>query len=425
MLKFIISAFGVTALCSLIKFSLNLGLMRYIKPNELIIYGLVVIIWGFIEIFIEQGTQALTIKNGITPEKAKIYILEYAKKTIFISSLILLIYIFASKLFSIPLNMNYIFIAIMVGVGTFIKLVVLLLEAQKINEGKYNNIQFMELFSTSVVYSVAILIIDRNRIGGELVLTSIFLAQPIMYSIFYFRKIFTLVPKFFLSQPSSLAREIIKIEKKKEEEVFKKNVVQSGVFDYASTKSDEFVAFLIFNNSMFGIYLKFKDFASIVAGFGSRVISRPWFYACTKYRREEIIRYLLLILLMQVLLIIGGLCIPSEIYEIAIVTVLTSNWEVLASNGKLLYQFACITFIYIFLKYTLSGVGAQARQTLIDSSLLKITLSVLSIVIIYNLFYKESVTLDLLIYLLIAIKFYGISLQLISLHKLLCIQPAK
>jgi F0F1-type ATP synthase assembly protein I len=128
---------------------------------------------------------------------------------------------------------------------------------------------------------------------------------------------------------------------------------------------------------------------------------------------------------MQVLLIIGGLCIPSEIYEIAIVTVLTSNWEVLASNGKLLYQFACITFIYIFLKYTLSGVGAQARQTLIDSSLLKITLSVLSIVIIYNLFYKESVTLDLLIYLLIAIKFYGISLQLISLHKLLCIQPAK
>lgn len=419
MLKFITSAFAVTAFCSIIKFSLSLGLMRFISPNEFAEYAVVVIFWGFIEIFVEKGTQALTIKNGISASKIQVYMLDYAKIIIKVMMLMTVLLLFAVYLNLYSLNVTSLAIFILIGLGTLIKLFVLLFEANNINRGKYTQTQFKDLFATSIAYIAAISIIDRFQFSGSIILSVVFFTQPLLYGILYYDQIYYVNRQFRINLNFKIKIEDIELDKHKEEELFKKNVVQSAVYEYITTKLDELTAFLIFSNTVFGTYLKFKEISSTVAGFGSRVISRPWFYACVQYNVNEVKKYLLLITILLAVVMIFGLCIPSEYYQNVLIIILGSNWENLATHGKILYQFACVTFIYIFLKYTMSGLGAQSRQTLIDARIFKITILNLILFAIIKLYTEIDIALNILIFTLIAIKIIAIYFQLISLGTIL------
>jgi hypothetical protein len=415
MLKFLTSAILVTALCSLIKFTLNLGLMRYINPGEFATYAIVVIFWGFVEIFAERGTQALTIKNGINNEKIMTYLFEYAQKILITMAFIIILCMMSNHLNLLEVDFGEIFLFCVIGLGTMIKLAVLLFESQSISEGKYIQKQLTELLSVIIVYFLAIVTMHKMPIGGNSILAIVFLAQPSIYILFYYKQIYSLSRLFVhkLKLPSRIRK--TNFSDNLQDEDFKKNVVKSASYEYISTKIDELTAFFIFSGNIFGTYLKFKDLAATIAGFGSRVISRPWFYVCVKYSKDELVKVLLSILFITFLAIFVGLAIPSDYFERFVIILLTSKWESLAIHSKKLYLFACFMFLYIFLKYTISGVGAQAKQTLIDTRILIISLLVLSLILVSKFCFGMALPLDVMIYTLFLIKIYGVIAQLILL----------
>jgi hypothetical protein len=418
MLKFIASALTVTSICSLIKFSLNLWLMRYINPEEYTVYGIIVTFWGLVEIYVERGTQALTIKNGVNVAETINYIIEYIKKIVSIIAIGIIMYILFNCFSSLEINLIALIIFIAIGLGTLIKLMALIFEAKFINEGYYVGTQLKDLISTALIYIFAIWYISNKQIGGDLLLSLIFITQPLMYSLFNFRKIYSLKKEIINS--STLKKQIKNIyisSNFKNNEIFKKNSIKSASYEYAASKLDELIAYFIFNSNAYGNYLKFKDIGNVIAGFGSRIISRPWFYACSKYSRNEIKKIFISLCIIIAIIMIMGLFIPSTLYEKLIINILTTKWQVLASNGKILFQYSCFTFTYIFFKYTMIGIGAQSVQTVIDFRVFKFILINLILIYVINILIDDLINLESLIYLLIISKIYGINSQFKEIKK--------
>ena len=74
-------------------------------------------------------------------------------------------------------------------------------------------------------------------------------------------------------------------------DAYKHDVLKGSLIDQFRSRIDEVVISFYFVISNIGIYYKTKELAITISGFGSKAISRPWFYVASISSKSRTIFY--------------------------------------------------------------------------------------------------------------------------------------
>ncbi len=265
MLEFFSKSFFFVSIYSLVRFFVGLLIARFLFPSDFATVLIPIILFGFLDMYIEGGYYSGILKKGITGQQEKEINKEQLKLVLSLGLIV-----FFSIIFFTSFNENR-EIPLLVTTAYFInsiaKVFTYTREAIFVASGKYIYVETISFFTSCFIYLITFLLIFTTDIQGFYYLCIWHLGFTISFAcmIQYLGK------KIYVERNCQLP----------ELKSFSKINRNSSIIFTISGRLDELSAASIFSSLDLGIFSKLKELAIMIGTFSSKVISRPWFYvAC-------------------------------------------------------------------------------------------------------------------------------------------------
>tara|TARA_B100000212_G_scaffold209241_1_gene157989 strand:+ start:25303 stop:26541 length:1239 start_codon:yes stop_codon:yes gene_type:complete len=344
MLTFLSKSFSFVFLYSLIRLIIGIYVASFILPSDYAIILLPFLLYGFLDVYIEGGFIASTIKHGLNQDEER-YIKKAQLKSLFIFAplffIALLIYDFYHQDKFLPLLVitNYCLISLL-KIYTYTK------EGLFVARGYYIAVESLSFFMSLLTYALIFYLIFNTDIEGYYLLC-------LWHSVFVFLYALSLniLSRFYVAD-------------------FDKETSFATIKDYAKTnrnvallfnlnnRVDEISASNILGANNLGIFAKFKELAINFGELTSKVINKPWFFVACNSKKEYVRKiYFLFLLLFFFIFLLGY---PVLIYLINfIITMMGENWIVLMDYGSYILVFLFSYFLCEYTKATLLACGGE------------------------------------------------------------------
>ncbi len=381
--KFLTNSFLLVSFFSIVRLYASLFIASYFFPSDYGAIAIPIAFFALIEVFIDGGNSSAIINKNISKPALKDLLLSRTKFTIIISSiglfaLILINYIFLAH--KIP----YIIIPFVLLNSVF-KAITFYFESRLIANGKFIFCETISFISTIFAFGITLTLIYLVEINGYLFLVINLLLQQILYgcTLMYSER----------SLAKNLDRDVVKDDIPFD--VYKNDVLKGSLVDQFRSRIDEIVISFYFVISNIGVYYKTKELAITISGFGSKAISRPWFYVSSISSKPRTLYYWAIFTILLLLLLPISFNLFNYLLNFFIIDVLGENWIALKDFSGFIYFLSFLYFYYTFNKSTILGLGYSNYVLSIE------LVSLISRIIVYAS------------YLLIFMKKYPISIEII------------
>ena len=336
MLNFLTRSFVFVSIFSLIRLYIGILVASYIFPADYAVVIVPLIIFGFLDIFIEGGYISSIIKHGVSRAEEKEIINVQVYNFLKFSPLVILLIegydiYHVDKTIPILVLLNY-WLTSLMKIGGYSK------EGLLIYEGRYIFLESLKFFISLLTYGIVFLLIFNTNLEGYYLLC----LWISVYALVYVAVVNCLNYNSFHSQDGDIF--VLK-------QFAQTNRNVSMLFNI-SNRLDELTASNILGASSIGLFAKFKEIAISFGEITNKVISRPWFYVACSNPRDQIFKSYFILVLLFFAIFTASFPLLSNIILI-IIKMLGQNWIDLVRYADYIIYFLYFYFICEFSKNTL------------------------------------------------------------------------
>ena len=311
-------------------------------PEDYAIILIPLILFGFLDMYIEGGFYSGIVKKGITQSQERDINERQFKQVallglIMLASLILFSYVNTNLEIPILVIFSY-FLTSVVRVFIFTK------EAVFVAVGRYIFVETMSFIATCIIYSIVFLSIYLSDVSGYYYLCIWHLGFVLIYA--------------SIIQVTGSGLETSENVNTLELEKFSKTNRNSSIIFTISGRLDELSASIIYAPASLGLFSKIKEIAIMLGTFSSKIISRPWFYIACNSEQKFVATFHTL----SMLIIILGSWLLMPIIEFIIgsmIDVMGKNWTDLNYFSEYLIIIFIIYLCTEFTRCTLVATGGE------------------------------------------------------------------
>jgi len=342
---FLANSFLTVSIFSIVRLYASLYLASYFFPSDYGVIAIPIAFFALIEVFIDGGYSSAIINKNIT--KSELRILLYSRiKFILIISLIGLSSLFFLNYAYLQNKVPYLIIPFVL-INSVFKGITFYYESRLIANHKFIFCETASFVSTVIAFGFTIMLINLIDLNGYLFLVINLLAQQIIYGfILIYRENF-----LELNLDRDFQKDEISFQK------YKNDVLKAAIIDQFRSRIDEVIIAVYFTISNIGAYYKIKEIAITLSGFGSKAISRPWFYASSISSNSKTLIYWAAFSLICLVLLPLSFNIFNSLINFFIIDFMGENWVLLKKYTKFIYVLAFLYFYYSFNKSTMLGLG--------------------------------------------------------------------
>lgn len=336
MLNFLSRSFLFVSIFSLIRLYIGIVVASYIYPSDYAMVLVPLLIFGFLDIYIEGGFISSIIKNGISKNNENNILYQQFKNFIKFSPFLFLLilgydFYHADKTIPLLVILNY-WVTSLIKIGGYSK------EGLLIFEGRYVFLESLKFVISLSTYGLVFLLIFNSSLQGFYLLC----LWASVYALIYVIVLNCLMYKASYTQEDD-------IEGLKEFAITNRNV--SLLFS-VNNRLDELTASNILGSTSIGLFAKFKEIAISFGELTNKVISRPWFYVACSNPRNTIIKFYFIFLFLVFTIFIVTFPWLSKMI-LLIIKMLGQNWISLNDYGDYIIYFLYFYFLSEFSKSTL------------------------------------------------------------------------
>jgi len=342
MKSFLAKAIPFVAVFSIIRALVGIYIASYLSPADYAVILVPLVLFNFLDIYIEGGYKAAIIKLGVNQDQENtIKRIQFRNFLIFAPLLLIFFAAYdlyhADKFLPFLVVCNYCFISLL-KIFTYTR------EGILVAKGKYVLAETLSFLSSSLTYCFIFYLIFNTDIPGYYLLCIWMLVSTAIWVILI----------YFYTQSLNL----------------KKNNQFNVLNEYAETnrnvsmvfavnnKIDELTASNTLGAGQVGLFAKFKEMTLAFGAIASAVITKPWFYVACNSPLEYTKRLYSFALIFFVCAFL--LIYPVSIYFVKlIIGMMGDNWAPLFEYANLMLIFLFIYFLVEFSRSTLLACGGE------------------------------------------------------------------
>lgn len=374
--KFLTNSFLLVTFFSIFRLYASLFIASYFFPSDYGAIAIPIAFFALIEVFIDGGNSSAIINKNISKPALRDLLLSRTKFTIIISSIGLFTLIFINYIF-LANKIPYIIIPFVL-LNSIFKAITFYFESRLIANGKFIFCETISFISTIFAFGITLALIYLVEINGYLFLVINLLLQQLLYgSILIYSE---------RSLAKNLDRDVIKDDIPLD--VYKNDVLKGSLVEQFRSRIDEVVISFYFVISNIGIYYKTKELAITISGFGSKAISRPWFYVSSISSKSRTLYYWAIFTIVLLLLLPICFDLFNYLLNFFIIDVLGENWISLKDFSGFIYFLSFLYFYYTFNKSTILGLGFS--NYVLSVELVSLILRIIVYALYFLIFIKKN-----------------------------------
>lgn len=342
MLKFLSKSFIYVSIFSAIRFLINLYFASFLFPSDYAIILIPLIIFSFLDIYVEGGFYMGIVKKGITQEQErKINISQFKKVVLWGIGIITILFVYSQ----VNINQNIPFAVIFCFyLCSVFRVLIYTKEAVLVASGRYIKSEVLNFFSTCFVYLLAFMTVLFTDISG-------FYALCLFHLGFVF--VYGLSLQIFGREHKTPANSDIS-----DLFHFSRTNRNSSILFTLSGRVDELSTSFFFLPDSLGIFSKTKEISIMLGTFSSRVISRPWYYiACNMVEKRALLYHIFSIASMFLLMVV--LFPFLKFLSNIIIGIMGKNWEILFDFSSVIIIISCAYLLTEFTRCSLIATGGE------------------------------------------------------------------
>lgn len=366
--KFLTNSFLLVSFFSVVRLYASLFIASYFFPADYGAIAIPIAFFALIEVFIDGGNSAAIINKNISKSDLKDLLLSRTKFIIIISSIGLSTLVLINFTF-LQHKIPYLIIPFIL-LNSIFKAITFYFESRLIANGRFIFCETISFISTIFAFCITLALIYLIEINGYFFLVINLVLQQLLYGcmLIYNERLMSI----------NLDRDDVKDDISFD--AYKHDVLKGSLIDQFRSRIDEVVISFYFVISNIGIYYKTKELAITISGFGSKAISRPWFYVASISSKSRTIFYWTIFSAIFLILLPVSFNFFDYLLNFFIIDFLGENWVSLKDFSGFIYFLAFLYFYYTFNKSTILGLGYSNHVLSIE------LISLISRIIFYALY---------------------------------------